>query len=241
MTTDSNLHPLQKFEAKNIHRSQINEAEYNPRIIRDSARKKLNNNLEKKGLLDTLVWNEVTGNLVSGHQRLAKLDAHVKSLDYIITVAVVHLTLQEEIEQNLFFNNGSAQGEFDDDKLIDIFKSSTLPSIDYYAAGLDESDIAFYGVTIDLENIDSEPVEETIAQFEAVKQQKKDAIPPEVAAARKEAVKAAKQQGKSETDTYVTLTFSNQSAKRAFMERIGEQADNLYIKGEMFVEKFFSE
>ncbi|NCD41657.1 MAG: hypothetical protein EOL88_06140 [Bacteroidia bacterium] len=45
---------------------------------------------------------------------------------------------------------------------------------------------------------------------------------------------------KNEVDTYVTLSFSNQSDKRAFMRKIGEQEDLLFIKGEIFVKKYFT-
>lgn len=243
MTTDSKIHPLQKFRTGNVHRSQINEAPYNPRTITDEHRKTLGNNLETRGLLETLVWNEATGNLVSGHQRLAKMDAYhqkkFKNLDYELSMAIVNLTPQEEVEQNIFFNNHRAMGVFDDDKLFQIINE--MPDFDPVSAGMNDEDIAFFGITQDLEGLDNVAVNECIQQFEDIKQQKSDAITPEVKEARKAEVKAAKSEQKNnEVDTIVTITFSNQADKRAFMQLIGEHEQGLYIKGEPFVQKFFN-
>ncbi len=83
------LHPSQKFVSERIHRSKIKNAPYNPRSIDDHARKKLHHNLKKKGLLDALVWNKRTGNLVSGHQRLSILDdLSATGDDYTLDFAV---------------------------------------------------------------------------------------------------------------------------------------------------------
>ena len=175
MTTEPNMHPLQKFEAIKIHRSQINFASYNPRAIDDDARKNLRNNLKTKGLLDTLVWNKTTGNLVSGHQRLNILDEYYqkkfKSLDYYLTVAMVELTQQEEVEQNIFFNNARAMGSFDDDLMTKLFKDPDFGNIDFKAAGMNDEDISFYGITVDLGSIDNTTLEQTIQSFEAKKEE----------------------------------------------------------------------
>lgn len=246
MTTDSKLHPLQKFEARNIHRSQIKEAEYNPRGIESDNEKRLFNNLEQRGLLDTLVWNETTGNLVGGHRRLQKLDKyamrHLKSLDYTLTVAVVQLSLKEEIEQNLFFNNQKAQGFFDDDKMLDIFQGTSLPKIDFELAGFDTEDIQLFGIQDDLVNNPKGDLDELIKGFEDIKADKKASVSPEDHAERKAQVKDIKKQTtKNEVDTYVTITFSSQAAKQAFMQKIQQQPGDIYIKGEPFVEKYFTE
>lgn len=48
----------QKFETATINRGQIKNAEYNPRRISDSAKKKLKDNIKRVGLLDTIVVNK---------------------------------------------------------------------------------------------------------------------------------------------------------------------------------------
>ena len=60
---------FQKGEERYILRSQIKEAPYNPRIIGEGAEKRLRAFIKKHGLFGTIIWNERTGNIVSGHQR----------------------------------------------------------------------------------------------------------------------------------------------------------------------------
>lgn len=96
------------------------------------------------------MWNESSGNLVSGHQKVCIIDevnkynAETHENDYKIRVDVVHLTDKEEKEQNLFMNNKAVQGEFDDDMLIKM-----LGDIDYKNAGFDDFDMELLGLGID--------------------------------------------------------------------------------------------
>ena len=71
---------FQKFESQDIGREQIQNAPYNPRYIDTAARNKLKEKIKKVGLVETLVWNKQTGNLVSGHQRLSILDELEKNI-----------------------------------------------------------------------------------------------------------------------------------------------------------------
>jgi hypothetical protein len=83
---------LEKYEIKTIHRSQINLAKYNPRFIDEKNRKQLEAGLKKHGLVETLVWNERTGNLVSGHQRIQIMDKFTLFLGYNAPRATVRTT-----------------------------------------------------------------------------------------------------------------------------------------------------
>lgn len=100
-------------ESREIQRSDINFANYNPRKITQEARKNLKSNLKRVGLLGGIVWNEVTGNLVSGHQRISVIDEvnkynpDTRTNDYLIRVEVVHMDEKTEKEQNIFMNNRS--------------------------------------------------------------------------------------------------------------------------------------
>lgn len=109
-------------------RSEINLAGYNPRKITPEAKQKLRTNLKTMGLMGGIVWNKRTGNLVSGHQRLTVLDEDMKynrktmENDYKVIVTVVDLNEKDEKTQNIFFNNQTAMGFFDEDKLKDIMR-----------------------------------------------------------------------------------------------------------------------
>ncbi|WP_444341272.1 hypothetical protein [Phocaeicola plebeius] len=134
-------------ESREIQRSIIKFANYNPRKIAPEARKNLKANLKRIGLLGGVVWNEVTGNLVSGHQRISIMDevnkynSDTKENDYLIRVEVVHMDEKTEKEQNIFMNNRNVQGEFDSDMLKEL-----LDGIDYNYAGLNDFDLNMLGV-----------------------------------------------------------------------------------------------
>jgi ParB-like chromosome segregation protein Spo0J len=107
----------QKFEVQRLHRSQIKRAAYNPRSIDDWAAKKLRQALEKFGLVEPLIWNKRTGNLVGGHQRLTALDtldAHDGGTgDFSLDMSVVDVTEKREKALNVVLNNPTLQGDYD--------------------------------------------------------------------------------------------------------------------------------
>lgn len=70
--------------------------------------------------------NERTGRLVSGHQRLAILDALEGHDNYRLDVASVNLTEAQEVAANLAFNNDLAGGGWDLPLLAEAFKADGL-------------------------------------------------------------------------------------------------------------------
>jgi ParB-like chromosome segregation protein Spo0J len=106
-----------------IQRSQIQAAAYNPRKISDEHRANLETSMREFGLVVPLVWNKQTGNLVSGHQRLAILDKENPTDFYELEVSVVDLPLEREQALNMILNSAEVSGEFDKDdalrKLLD--------------------------------------------------------------------------------------------------------------------------
>lgn len=135
---------FQKGEERYILRSQINPAPYNPRVIGEDAKKRLKKKLKSTGLLGTLLWNEQTGNLVSGHQRLSAMDELErypdKTPDYEIRVTVISVDEKTEMEMNVFMNNPSAQGEWD----IEALGNMALDlGLDFDSAGFTDADVDF--------------------------------------------------------------------------------------------------
>lgn len=207
---------------KVIKRSQLKNAPYNPRFINDKALARIKGNIKTRKLMGGIVWNEATGNLVSGHQRLKALDALEKNQDYNIRVEVVSLTDKEEKEQNVFMNSSTVQGEFD----LDIMKD-LLSEIDYKAAGLDEVDLNIIGVEIERETEQINNTINDIIETQRPFEEKKAAI--------KEAKKQYKEKLNSEWEgePYFTVTFDNYKNKAAFMNRAGFSEDERFIKGEV--------
>ena len=131
----------QQYDTETISRSDIKNAPYNPRIMDESAKKRLRANIAKHGLVAALTWNKRTGNLVGGHQRLEQLDALEKSKDYDLTVCVVDVDEREEAALNVQLNNPSMQGEWDLDKPAFMSEEFDLDLKD--DMGFTETDIDF--------------------------------------------------------------------------------------------------
>lgn len=98
--------------------TELNPAPYNPRIELEPGMpewEKLKTSIETFGNVEPIVWNERTGNVVGGHQRLAVL----KSMGYeTVPCSVVDLDEYEEKLLNVALNK--IKGKWDYDKLEEI-------------------------------------------------------------------------------------------------------------------------
>ena len=129
---------FQSFDAEVIHRSQIKNAPYNPRVMDKESAKRLRASLSQHGLVEPPVWNRRTGNIVGGHQRMKQLDALEGTKDYTLTVAVVDMDEREEAQLNVQLNNQSLMGDWDMDKLAGIAQDF---SIDFEEMGFSSTDV----------------------------------------------------------------------------------------------------
>lgn len=111
---------LEKFTLEVVNRKDIHGADYNPRRISQNAEKKLRKELKEVGMLQPIVINKRTMNIVSGHQRINAMDTILKRNDYDLTVAVVDMDDREEVKANILLNNPAVQGEWDMFKLQDL-------------------------------------------------------------------------------------------------------------------------
>jgi ParB-like chromosome segregation protein Spo0J len=170
----------EKVEHGTIKRNEIHGADYNPRKISESARKKLRKNIQENGIVQPIIVNRRTMTVVGGHQRLDIMDSLMRQPDYELTVAFIDVDEKKEAELNIFLNNAAAQGEWDITALGDI--KELFPDIDYVAdLGFDESDIdVMFGddflrkVSADLEEsydeFTADPVKQAKAAARANKQ-----------------------------------------------------------------------
>jgi len=212
-----NLSKYQKFEAVTIDRGKIKNAKYNPRTIGEDEKKALKKSLKTFGLVDTLIWNVRTGNLVGGHQRINQLDELEKSQDYLITVSQIDVDEKTEKELNIALNNSNLQGQFDVDMLKELFSEINVEN-----TGFTEYDMSFFGIDEDLAK--TKEIKEITNTEENIK-------------AIKEAKARAKEKTESTAENYVVLTFTTTASKGIFMEKIGFPADDRYIKGEVLEKK----
>ena len=127
------------MEIKDIPIGDINPAPYNPRIDLqpgDPDYDKLVKSLEEFDLVEPLIWNETTMNLVGGHQRLKILVARG---DRVVTVSVVHLSEEKEKALNLALNK--IGGGWDTVKLTELLQEVEVSLPDIEITGFDKHEI----------------------------------------------------------------------------------------------------
>ncbi|MCC7407446.1 MAG: DNA modification methylase [Phycisphaeraceae bacterium] len=116
--------------------TQINPATYNPRVDLqpgDPRYDRLAKSIDEFGLVEPLVWNQRSGNLVGGHQRLKILVARG---DTEVQVVAVDLPPEREKALNLALNK--IQGDWDLQKLNDLLQELIqIPDLDLELTGFD--------------------------------------------------------------------------------------------------------
>lgn len=230
---------LEAFDTQVIHRSALTEADYNPRKISDSAKKKIKKFMKSNGLWSPLIWNQRTGRLVSGHQRLAAMDSLMGTGDYNLTVAAVDVDEKTEVSGNVFMNNQSAMGEWDYDILAQL--GDLFPEVDYVADfGFDPEEVAFFtrSATEEIERVsDFNP--EAGAKVESQ-------LPPEEAEKFRELKKEAREKAKTDNldgkgysfadaDYTVTLIFPSAVLKRQFMSMLNQPENEKRILSDVLL------
>jgi hypothetical protein len=201
----------EKYEIIEIHRTQINNAPYNPRQISDKAKNLLRKNLATVGLLSPIVWNRRTGNIVSGHQRIDAMDKIERTHDYMLRVSAVDLDEKTEKEQNVFMNNPEAQGVFNE-SLTDLLKDVDL---NIEAMGFSEADVFnLLGENLNEGQIEqmaemSNRLQESVKAFEAA---------------------ASSSNARNETEFYLVVVFRNNKSRADFCNRHGFE-DFRYLDG----------
>lgn len=124
------------MEIRRVPVSKLNPAAYNPRKDLqpgDAEYQKLARSLDQFGCVEPVVWNERTGNVVGGHQRLKiLLAAGETELD----VSVVNLSDADEKALNIALNK--IAGEWDTAALTELLRElSADSSIDETLTGFD--------------------------------------------------------------------------------------------------------
>lgn len=112
------------MKIQEIEFSRLIPADYNPRVALTPDMpefERLKNSIETFGNVEPIVWNERTGHIVGGHQRLAVL----QHLGYTSAeVSVVDLDEKEEKLLNVALNK--IKGQWDYSRLEEIFQEYEL-------------------------------------------------------------------------------------------------------------------
>lgn len=120
----------------------LTPAPYNPRVAlkpESKAYRRLARSLREFDLVQPIVWNERTGHVVGGHQRLQILED--QGVDEV-EVAVVSLPLEREKTLNVALNNGQLASEWDTAKLVALLDElSGLAGFDETLTGFDADEM----------------------------------------------------------------------------------------------------
>ncbi len=127
------------MEIRKIPIEQLNPAAYNPRKDLqpgDPEYEKLKRSMQEFGYVEPIVWNKRTGNIVGGHQRYKVLTAlGYKEIDCV----VVDLDEQREKALNLALNK--IQGDWDENKLVELMAELDAGAFDVSLTGFDMDEI----------------------------------------------------------------------------------------------------
>lgn len=125
---------------KKLPVGMLKPAKYNPRKDLkpgDPAYEKIKRSLRDFGYVDPVIWNEVTGNIVGGHQRYKVLTAEGATE---IDCVVVHIeNPNDEKALNVALNK--AVGEWEPKALADLLSDLQLAGYDVGATGFDAAEI----------------------------------------------------------------------------------------------------
>jgi ParB-like chromosome segregation protein Spo0J len=130
------------MKLQTISVDRLRPAPYNPRVPLTPGTpgyRRLERSLNEFSLVQPIVWNEQTGHVVAGHQRLEILkNQGVTELE----VSVVSLPLEREKALNITLNNAQVGSDWDPAKLVELLSElNTLQDFDATLTGFDADDI----------------------------------------------------------------------------------------------------
>jgi len=207
-------------EKATVRRSQMKGAPYNPRKITKKERENLYRVLDSHKLVQDVIWNVRTGNVVSGHQRLSWIDlkAREKGLkDFDIDVNSIDVDEKREMELNLAMNNDAAMGKFDLDLIAPM-----LDEIDYDLAGFDDKSLDELLGGFDADLLNDEDLQKRADAYEE-------------GIAHRKRMQAAKAKD-STFDYYSVLVFRDSANRQEFFAFLGIK-DEQYVDGNRIMER----
>ena len=222
---------LENFTIEKINRNDIRGADYNPRKITESARKKLKQGIKKWGAVQPIIVNRRTMTIVGGHQRIDAMDQILRKNDYELSVAMIDVDEKDEVSLNVFLNNPSTQGEWDIMALQDI--KDIFPDIDYeFDMGFDQSDI---NILFGNQEEEQKFIEEQFIAQEFTADTFREA--------KKRGREKAKQENENggsynlaESDYVLQIVFPNNHEKHEFMRKIRKDPKEKFIKSSILLD-----
>lgn len=126
--------------SRSIPLAKLHPAPYNPRLTLqpgDPAWRRLERSIREFSLVQPIVWNERTGHVVAGHQRLEVI-RHLGHTE--VDCIVVDLPLEREKALNVTLNNPNVASDWDPELLTTLLDDlQSLPDFDATLTGFDET------------------------------------------------------------------------------------------------------
>jgi len=148
---------IPKVDRATMPIAQLKPAPYNAAVrrITDRSRGGLRASIHRWGLLQDIVWNRATGNVVGGHERLGVLEAAGETEAQVTIVEIPDL--EEEKALSVALNSPAIAGEFTED-LQGLLATLEADLPDLFAAlNLDDRKIEAEGGTAGLTDPDDVP------------------------------------------------------------------------------------
>lgn len=127
---------------KKLPIAHLHPAPYNPRLPLEPGTpgyKRLERSLREFDLVQPVVWNERTGHIVAGHQRLEILKTHGETE---VDAVVVDLPLEREKALNVALNNAQVGSDWDAEKLTAVLAElRDCDGVDVSLTGFDADEL----------------------------------------------------------------------------------------------------
>ena len=152
--------------------SELRPAGYNPRVTLkpgDSEWEDLKKSVDRFGLVEPLVWNEKTGNLLSGHQRYNILKSEGQEEAEVVVVSI-----DEDKEKLANVAINKIDGDWDYMKLKELFDEMDEEDIEFTGFKEDELINLFGDTEVDFGDEQEEKPEKT--EKEKDKEEKPDVL-----------------------------------------------------------------
>src|SRR5690242_10996880 len=233
-SADQKRSRYQKGDVVRVHRSQVKNTPYNPRVIQGVNLRRLRNNVKKRGLLGpAMVWNRRSGNLVGGNKRLEVMDILEGTADYWLDVTAVDYDPKTEREQNIHLNSTDAQGEFDVDLLGKLLTDAEVK--------IDPEEASLSRVTLEM-GFAGTPYEDKLglilADANASGAVKDTVLDMKRVADMREELRGRKKYAQEQTaarmeaaDTFVVLVFATRDDVKKFCQPAGTDPSEKYQDG----------
>ena len=168
------------MSTETIKITDIVPARYNPRKISNEDYNKLSNSINEYGLVDPIIIHLSNNHIIGGHQRFEVLmDEYMNgNNDYHELILIRRGDIgwifpDEELkikdinhEKSLNITLNKVQGEWDFEKLEDLFNDLTIEGLDLKLTGWGKDEIKELSKNIDLSNFGQEEIdlEESLAE-----------------------------------------------------------------------------